>query len=216
VRGRTLLTVVALAVAVPSPAAAARADCWPRGSKTLKQSQHARVYSAPAPSRRVTAASHDEPRTYGCLYSTGRRVQLDWYLDGRLETDSEPPYRLAGRYVAQMTRYVPFEAYEGSEYGIDVIDLRSGRVVRSARYAWNDGQAYDPETPPDPSLSAFVLTRDGYAAWISNVFGDRQTWRLDSRGPKLLDAAKRLTSLRLADRRVHWRNDGSPRVASLR
>ena len=208
-RARTaLLAAAALAVAAPSPASASRSDCWPKGSRTLKQSEHARVY--------VTGHGHFDKRSFGCLYSTGRRVPLDWVLDDDLlETQSMRPYRLAGRYVAQRVHYVPFEAYEGSSYGIDVIDLRTGKVRRSARDAWNDGEPYDPDGAPDPRIRALILTRAGNATWISS-YGDPQVWRLDSRGPKLLDHAKRLTSLRVADGRVHWKNDGLPKVASFR
>ena len=98
---------------------------------------------------------------FGCLYSSGRRVRLDTLIDGDLETESQPPYRLTGRCVAHVVRYVPFEAYQGSEYGVDVIDLRTGNVPRHARDAYDDGEPYDPEVPPDPSLRYFRLTKRG-------------------------------------------------------
>ena len=204
---RTALVIAGLvALSLPAPASAARRDCWPMGTKTLKQSDHARVYSVDL--------GH-ERRTYGCLYSRGRRFALDQSIDGDPYKDSEPPYRLAGRYVAQKAAYLPMESYQGIEYGVDVIDLATGRLHRSARHAWDDGEPYDPEVPPDPSFSALVLTRTGSAAWISR-WGTPQVWRLDSRGARVLDEGRELTRLRVAGGRVHWRNGGAAKSASLR
>ena len=204
---RTALALVSLALLAPATdASAAKRDCWPNGTKTLKQSDHARVYSVDL---------GDERRTYGCVYSTGRRVALDQSIDGDAYIDSEPPYRLAGRYVAHKSAYAPQESYQGWEYGVQVIDLRTGKVRRSAPSAWDDGQSYDPEFPPDPRFRAFVLTTSGSAAWITS-WGDPQVWRLDSRGAKLLDQAERLTALRAAAGRVSWLNGSTRKTASFR
>lgn len=202
-----LIGVALLALALPAGADASRADCWPKGTRTMQHSDHARVYAIQTERGQLT---------YGCLYSTGRRVWLDEEIEGDPYKDAEPPYRLAGRYVALKAAYLPQEAYQGCcEYGIDVVDLRTGKVVRSATRAWDDDEPYDPETPPDPRIGPFVLTRGGNAAWISR-YGEPQVWRLDSRGARLLDQGERLAGLRITTGRVHWLRDGSPKVASLR
>jgi Ni/Co efflux regulator RcnB len=209
IRVLTALAAAAL-LALPSTASAARRDCWPKGTQTLKQSDHARVWQVDL---------GDERRTYGCLYRTGRRVALDQFSSGgQAYKDSEPPYRLAGRYVAQKAAYVPGEAYQGWEYGMDVIDLRTGRLVRAAGYAWNDGEEYDPETPPRPGFRSMVLTTSGLLGWISTYSGEDQAWRLDSRGAKRLDRApsRSLRSLHAADGRLEWTNAGVRKRASFR
>jgi hypothetical protein len=205
IAARALTVAVLLLLALPAAASAA-GSCWPKGTKTLQHSKQARVYSIDL---------GNERRTYGCLHSTGRRVALDQSIDGDAYIDSEPPYRLAGRYVAHKAAYAPQEAYQSWEYGVDVVDLRTGRVRRSARAAWDDGEPYDPENPPDPRFSAFVLTTSGSAAWIAS-WGDPQAWRLDSRGPKLLDQGKRLSALRVTDGRVSWVNGETRKSASFR
>lgn len=203
------VALAAILLALPSSASAARRDCWPRGTQTLQHSDHARVWKVDL---------GDEVRTYGCLYSTGRRVALDQALGGEPHKDSEPPYRLAGRYVAHVAAYLPRESYQGIEYGVDVIDLRTGRVVRDARDAWNDGEEYDPEYPPSPGFRSFVLTKGGLAAWITTYYDESQVWRLDSRGARRLDRAPRraLGALRVASGRVEWTNAGVRRRASFR
>jgi hypothetical protein len=203
---RVLIGAALLGLVLPAAARASRADCWPKGTRTMQHSEHARVYAVQTSRGQLT---------YGCLYSTGRRVWLDEEIDGDPYKDAEPPYRLAGRYVAHRAVYLPAESYQGSEHGVDVVDLRTGRVRRSARYAWDDGRPYDPEVPPDPRIAPFALTRAGNAAWISS-YGEPQLWRLDSRGPKLLDQANQLGALRVTANRVHWVRDGTPKVASLR
>jgi hypothetical protein len=207
-RVRIVLAAVAL-LAFPPAASAAKRDCWPKGTETLKQSDHARVWQVDL---------RDERRTYGCLYRTGRRVALDQFSGGQAHKDSEPPYRLAGNYVAQKAAYVPSEAYQGWEYGMDVIDLRTGKLVRAAEYAWYDGAEYDPEAPPRPGFRSMVLTSSGLLGWISTYSGEDQTWRLDSRGAKRLDRApsRSLRSLRVADNRLEWLNGERRKRASFR
>jgi hypothetical protein len=212
-----ILAVVSLVLASPAAADAARRDCWPKGTKTLKQSEHARVYE-------VNRDDDGHPGTrkafhltvqYACLYSSGRRVQLRGEQDGEFQ-ESYGPYRLADRYVAHLTEYLPIEPYDERDRLVEVIDLRTGRVRRDARAWVGDDLPHFPDEYPDPDLDELILTKAGYAAWISDEFKDREVWRLDSRGAKRLDRGGRPTSLRSAGGRVRWQNDGERKVASFR
>ena len=97
-----------------------------------------------------------------------------------------------------------------------MIDLRTGRVHRTARDAYNDGEPYDPEVPPDPSLRYFTLTKAGNAAWLA-LERWRQVWRLDSEGPAVLDQGVDLRSLHVTSGGLSWLgDDGTRRAASFR
>jgi hypothetical protein len=203
----TFLTLAALAGA--PGASASRADCWPEGSATLKQSRHARVYRAAA-----------DGYVHACLYSAGRRVRLSYTPDRFTTWDlSYAPYRLAGPYVAHLAKHDFGEAYVAYPTEVEVIDLRTGHLSRS-HLAWGESPPDDPERTPQPHLAALELTRGGSVAWIASELEIRKVWRADSRGPRQLDEGKSRRipggSLRVRRGQVRWENGGVTKVASFR
>jgi hypothetical protein len=207
---RALATAALVALALPATALGARRDCWPTGSRTLARTDHARVY---------TVRDGDAHVAYACLYSAGRRIQLDYDPDEGSGDRSFAPYRLAGRYLAHLGTFVPIEPYDRNETYVRVVDLRDGRIVRdSVSWRGDDEPVTDPADHPQAKLRALEVSQAGRAAWISNYFEDREVWRLDSRGGRRLDRGRgsAVRALDISRTRVTWQNGDARKSASFR
>lgn len=183
------------------PSLADAAPCRRRALRTVIETRRARVL-----------AGHHAAR-YGCLFTRDRLVRLDIDING------ERLYRfeLAGRFVAFVAR-----GSEGaSDYeGPVAQDLRSGHVVHSA------GSTTNPYDDNDTGhVSELRVTSSGFLAWIACRSDrcapgfQRQVFRFDSRGKKLLDQGPMIhrRSLRVYDGGdVVWLHGEERRTASLR
>jgi hypothetical protein len=214
---RKLVTVAAaLALALltlPAAAGAKSSSCASSGSKTLAQSEYARVY-APARVKKPPAIATGRVGVYGCVFKTGRRTRLD---GGRSAPVHVAPIRLNGRYVA-------FERGIGSGMGeplsIRVFDLKTGRLHREAE---------DPGFgDPDFAVTDLVVTAGGAAAWIVDTQGPDErggsrpeVHTLDADGRQIRDLASdaepiELGSMALAGATVYWTKGGVARSYRLR
>lgn len=203
------LALAIAAAAPPRPAdAAGRPSCRPAGSKTIVQTERARVFRW----RRLV---------YGCLFKRRIAVALT-SDDGYGTTELLPPTpRLAGRFVAHAYRWVG--AAEGGGYGIQVVDLRTG-ADNIAEF----DQTLD-DTPAGAQVRKIILTRDGFVAWgwtietgdgaflgeIRRLRPGQNDYRLERKpldvGPEVDPA-----SLRRSDRTIFWRTGSEERSAQLR
>jgi hypothetical protein len=106
----SLLAAFAPGLADASPA---RLACAEQHGRTIASSTFARIYQ-------------NNGKTFGCLYSSNRRMQIGTYGSALGETVGQRNIQLAGRFVA-------FEDYTEARrlllYAVRVVDLRSGKRV---------------------------------------------------------------------------------------
>ena len=210
---KILVTMALLSALTPAAASSKPSSCALRGSKTLAQSEYARVY-APARVKKPPATAIGRVNVYGCVFRTGRRHRLD---GGRSAPVNAAPVRLNGRYVA-------FVRGIGSGMGeapsIRVFDLKAGRLHREAE---------DPGFgDPDYAVTDLVVTAGGAAAWIVDTQGPNvrggsrpEVHTLDADGRRIRDLATETEpiefgSMALAGATVYWTKGTAPQSYRLR
>jgi hypothetical protein len=185
------------------PERPALAPCDKLGARTLLQTKRARIFT-------------ENDRLYGCLYSTGRIVELT--QGGGLEP-TLGEVALAGRYIGfEIESNGPDD---GPFADLFVQDLRTGRLKRATNSVDpSSGFAY-------ADVRSLVLTRKGAIAWIVRPYSNRgnfkplplmQVQKLDRTGVRLLDSGTGITadSLQLTRRRIVWQHGNTERTAILR
>ena len=178
---------------VPTSAAAAPSaapPCRAGGSSTVAKSLQARIYEH----------GGDDRTLVGCNRLSGRRTVLARWFDCGCSIADEPAPQvwLAARQVAVNEYFCPPDASPCSGT-LRVFGLRTGRALYSAA----TGTLIDLVIKPNGSI--------GY------LLG-QQLYRIDSRGPLLLDEGPGIDggSLAVNRTRLYWLHDNLPRTASLR
>lgn len=200
-------------LAAPATAGSKTPTCASRGSKTLAQSEYARVY-APARVKNPPATASGRVNVYGCVFRTGRRHRLD---GGRSAPVNVAPIRLNGRYVAFVRGIA---SGMGEPLSVRVFDLKRGRLYREAE---------DPGFgDPDFAVTDLVVTASGATAWIVDTQGPDvrggsrpEVHTLDRDGRQIRDVASdtepiELGSMALAGATVYWTKGELPRSYRLR
>ena len=188
------LTPLFLCLLLPASAAAAPPAAAPCTAKTAAttwaKSLQARVY----------VRGGDNEVLVGCNRLSGRRTVLArWFsCECSIADEPDPQVWLAGRHVAVNQYFCPPDS-SPCRGTLRVFDLRSGRGI----YAAVTGALIDLVIKPNGSI--------GY------LLG-RQLYRIDSRGPTLLDEGSGIDggSLAVNRTRLYWLHDNVPRTASLR
>ena len=188
------LTPLVLCLLLPASAAAAPPAAAPCAAKaaatTWAKSLQARVY----------VRGGDNEVLVGCNRLSGRRTVLArWFsCECSIADEPDPQVWLAGRHVAVNQYFCPPDA-SPCRGTLRVFDLRSGRAL----YGAVTGALIDLVIKPNGSI--------GY------LLG-RQLYRIDSRGPTLLDEGPGIDggSLAVNRTRLYWLHDNVPRTASLR
>ena len=188
------LTPLVLCLLLPASAAAAPPAAGPCTAKTAAttwaKSLQARVY----------VRGGDNEVLVGCNRLSGRRTVLArWFsCECSIADEPDPQVWLAGRHVAVNQYFCPPDA-SPCRGTLRVFDLRSGRGL----YGAVTGALIDLVIKPNGSI--------GY------LLG-QQLYRIDSRGPTLLDEGPGIDggSLAVNRTRLYWLHDNVPRTASLR
>lgn len=189
-----LLAPLVLCLALPASAAAAPPAERPCSSTapatTRAKSLQARVYER----------GGDDEVLVGCNRLSGRRTVLArWFsCECSIADEPDPQVWLAGHHVAVNQYFCPPDA-SPCNGTLRVFDLRTGRT----RYSAITGSLIDLVIKPNGSI--------GY------LLG-QQLYRIDSRGPTLLDEGSGIDSGSLAVNRtrLYWLRDNLPLTASLR
>lgn len=166
--------------------------CHPPGSLAYGASTRARLF--------VYLRDPDSADAVACNLRTGARTLIAPLGD---DAGLEPQeIRFAGWYVAFANRFL----WRARDYptNLDVVDLRSGRIVTTDR--WID---------PESRATDLVLARDGVAAW--GIRGEIRACRPDAECATLDPGPAEAGSLALApSRRLFWSDAvGAPRSVLL-
>jgi hypothetical protein len=196
-----LIVIGSLALALSAAlAGAAPAGCVPSGSKPLRASGPARIYSRGA-------------MLYGCVGS--RRTLL-----GSLQGTTPFPARRVTRYALSSG----YAATDTVDMGVDtlassvtLVDLRTGATIATA-------PATTPESRPESFLTvtAIAVNANGAAAWIGerSAIGQRkpvyEVHALVGADNRLLaSATAKLAALRLQGNKLSWQAAGQTHSATL-
>jgi hypothetical protein len=189
--------VAALAVAPPA-SSLVRQSCFPARTKTVFQTSRVRVYYT------------STKRPVGCLFSRGRRVPLDRFVD---------PYYAPGdarlgqiRLAGETLGYTWIDPGIPAVY-VHAVNLRYGLTLR--RVQITPVSIVEPSAVSVPSIA--VRGGSGALAWVQRLEGETSVWRADRRGTRRLDvgAGIRPTSLRLRRTTLSWLSGGVRRTATL-
>ena len=187
--------IVGLVVAVPTGAEAAKRDgCHPRGSKTISADRSGRVYTFPR--RRYS-------NVYGCLYRSGRQIEID---------DAGNDIHLASPYVVYTIEHMGGSL---STWDLDRFNLRTRKTTPVTGFgaSWYGSDYY----------SDLALTHRGTVVWVRSssidddvgqsvrMFAGGRTSTLDP-GPSVDRGSLAVTP---GGRRAYWTHAGEPRFAPL-
>jgi hypothetical protein len=203
-----MLALSAAIATTPSAAAArssAASPCRFTPYRTIAATKSVRVYRAFSRANGTMAA-------YACALGSKRRVFLA--VDSRDSENVVSHVRIAGRFVACFSQY---QGREGAASDLKVVDVRTGKVVRSEA----DGEL---QSPIYTLGVALLLSPTGSVAWIAeehelatgNVL--RQVVQAaDRNGRRVLDADPAIDprSLALATGWVYWRHGDETRAAPV-
>lgn len=200
--------VAFLAGGIPSPASASR-PCQLAKSRTIASSPHARVFQRGGV-------------TYGCLYSSNRRVVLGSYENTIASKIQQYEVRLSGRYVAFG------ESRLGKEYigfFVRVFDLRRGKSVSFSETGPATQRAKDLSLGNAFGIGPAVSIRlraTGQVAWIARAqyFDGLPLYEVRKRdGPRSTRLATGDDidpgSLALRGNRLTWRQAGQQSTSTL-
>jgi hypothetical protein len=188
------------ALAVPAPAGSfVRQSCFLPRTKTVFQTSRVRVYYT------------SSKRPFGCLFSRGRRVPLDRFVD--------PYYAPGDARLGQLRLAGETLGYTWIDPGIPAVyvhavNLRYGLTLR--RVQITPVAILEPSAVSVPTLA--VRGGSGALGWIQRLEGETSVWVADRRGTRRLDvgAGIQATSLRLRGTTLSWRSGGVRRTATLR
>lgn len=192
----------------PSAADATR-PCQLKSSKTIASSPHARVFQRSGV-------------TYGCLYSSNRRVVLGGYENTVASKIQQYEIRLAGRYVAFGETALGKE-YIG--YFVRVFDLRRGKSVSLSETGPATQRAKDESFGNAFGIGPAVSLRlraTGQVAWIARArYADArpqfEVRKREGRTRTRLASGDDVdpASLALRGNRLTWRQGGQQGTATL-
>jgi hypothetical protein len=198
------ILVLVVSASGGTPSGGGHASCLPQGARTLAADDVAVVFSW-------------HGSIYGCLAATGARANLGGAGVCNVPGGRVGPVKLARATVA---------------YGIERCGVDTGSseiVVRSLASAKRPADLVAGTLPRLPesfvSVASLVLRRGGALAWIArdaSIVGQHpptyEVHRYAAGKSSLLDSGPAIdpASLRLAGRRVTWRDGSATRSASLR
>jgi hypothetical protein len=191
------LAAGAMAVAAGAPAASAAPSCAVVGSRTVRSTPFARVYS------------DRSGRPFSCYRLTGRRTALDSQVD-RFYSPGDAHLGLV-RITNRVLGYTWIDPGIPAVY-VHSVDMRTGRFKRRTKI--------EPLVVIDPSavsVPQLVVAGTGSIAWIQRLEGFYTAWRYDRRGRRRIGGptASRIASLRRRGSRLTWRQAGRLRSSSF-
>lgn len=211
--GLVLVVAAAFLFLTPASGAQRRPACSSAGSKTVKATERARVFS-----KRGRLGSYRVTRLYGCLYGRNARFRLSILGEPGIFVTSVPHIRLVGNFVGYAEEY---EGPAGGRYGqIRVRSLRTGVESFTETGAPPDSE----DITTTRNITDLELRATGAAAWIVEVplatGAEQSTFQVHMRGAggrTMLDAGPDVVpdSLALSGSTLYWTRGGLPRSARL-